>query len=406
MTQAPYLANQSDQDITGVLVSGSNAVPADRVMPNMSLESLLTTIKLLLDTVGVLRVENRYHSWRVLLWGGTIALIEEEADLAKTLLRKLRGQKLQLPDNTLPEDTTGVHLYEMVNAIYNQNEEAIRPILKEILFENLLSIYLENNFTCVWHPLPNPPKYNLPTWKFSILDEVARRAVEQWKQLQHIRHPSQTVQLLDKDSSIANLPLFAKVTNGKFRITEIADEFKQHISRTAQKLDKLAETRTVAIMPLRPRSSRNTDQPTTPDDLNVSAIPQVMVVDDSPVQLKQLGELLKTWGYRTQLIGDPRTVTQIMLEQKPSIAFMDINMPGITGFELIKEIRKETSLKDIELVLITSADNVTNKFRASWAKCRFLAKPKSSDEEHIQEFRHQLRQILREIVPLSSDVLV
>jgi CheY-like chemotaxis protein len=162
----------------------------------------------------------------------------------------------------------------------------------------------------------------------------------------------------------------------------------------------------VAILPLRPRSNRQTEQPTAPDDLNVSAIPQVMVVDDSPVQLKQMGDLLKTLGYRTQLVGDPRTVTQLMLEQKPSIALMDINMPGLSGFELIKEIRKESSLKDIELVLITSADNVTNKFRASWAKCRFLAKPKSSDEEHIQEFRQHLRQILREIVPLPSDVLV
>jgi Response regulator containing a CheY-like receiver domain and a GGDEF domain len=254
-------------------------------------------------------------------------------------------------------------------------------------------------------PLPCPPVATA-IWKFAVLDDVAKRAVQQWQLLQHIRHPYQTVQLLDQSSSIANLPLFAKVTNGKFRICEIADEFKQHIFRTAQKLDKLAESRTVAILPLTFRQARSQDQETAPDDLEASNIPQILVVDDSPIQLQQFGELLKSWGYRTHLISDPRTVCQVMLERKPNLVFMDINMPSISGFELIKEIRREALLKDTPLILITSADNMANKFRANWAHCKFLPKSKSNDDIHVQEFRDHLRRILQDIAPLKTDNLV
>ncbi|MFN3926790.1 MAG: PleD family two-component system response regulator [Pseudanabaenaceae cyanobacterium] len=407
MTKAVNPSSSSQGDYTSVQVGTNTVVPAGRTMANLNIDSLLTTISLVLDTTGIMRVENPYHSWRLLIWGGTIALVEEENELARTLLRKLRSQKVHLAEpEQLHEQMSGMVLYQAISQIYQDHTEVMRPILKEVLFENLLALYLEKDFTCIWHPVDNLPPLQLPTWKLNILDEVARRAVEQWQELKNIKHPHQTVQLLDQQSPIAFLPLFAKVTNGKFRITEIADEFKQHISRTAQKLDKLAEIRTVAILPLPLRQNKTQEIETAPNDINLSQIPEVMVIDDSPIQLKQMGELLKSWGYRIHLINDPHAAIQAMHQRKPNIAFMDINMPGLSGFDLIKEIRRDTELKDIELVLITSADNIQNKFRANWAKCRFLAKPRSSEDHHIQEFRGNLRKILREVVPLPTDVLV
>ncbi len=376
-------------------------------MPNMNLASLLTTVQMLLDSTGVLRVETPYHIWRLLIWGGSIALIDEEGQLATTIQRKLRTHKLRLPSaEAITDSLRGLELYSAIDQLYLSEEEQMRPILKEILFENLLAIYLETDFTAIWQPLSCSLELKLPIWKFPVLDDVARRAVEQWKLLHHIRHPYQTVQLLDQNSSIANLPLFAKVTNGKFRICEIADEFKQHISRTAQKLDKLAEARTVAILPLMSRQARAQAQEAAVAESELGDIPKILVVDDSPIQLKQFGELLRSWGYRVHLVSDPRTVCQSMLECKPKLVFMDINMPEISGFELIKEIRREPQLKDTPLVLVTSHDNMANKFRASWAHCQFLPKPNSNDSQHLQEFRNQLRGILREFAPLPTDCLV
>jgi CheY-like chemotaxis protein len=87
-----------------------------------------------------------------------------------------------------------------------------------------------------------------------------------------------------------------------------------------------------------------------------------------------------------------------MLLAKPNIVFIDINMPKLNGFDLIKQIRRQPSLAKLPLVLVTSENTITNNFRAKWANCRFLSKPRTSDD--VQEFREQVQTLLQEFVPL------
>ena len=131
---------------------------------------------------------------------------------------------------------------------------------------------------------------------------------------------------------------------------------------------------------------------------NEKAQPKVMIVDDSPVLLKQFGNLLTSWGYQMTLVNDSAKATQQIMAEKPDIVFMDINMPNLNGFELIKQIRRQSSLTNIPLVLVTSENSITNNFRAKWANCRFLSKPRTSDD--IKEFREQVRAILQEFAPI------
>ena len=125
-----------------------------------------------------------------------------------------------------------------------------------------------------------------------------------------------------------------------------------------------------------------------------------MIVDDSPLLLKQFGNLITSWGYQLSLVNDSVNATRQMLSEKPDIVFMDINMPNLNGFDLIKQIRRQPSFASIPLVLVTSENTITNNFRAKWANCRFLSKPLKSDD--IQEFRDQVRTILQDFVSQSQ----
>lgn len=155
MTQASN-PNTASLDTTGSI---AKAIHAGKAMPNMNLTSLLAIVQMLVDSTGVLRVETPYHSWRLFMWGGSLALIDEEAELATTIVRKLRTHKLQIPQaNLLTDNLAGIQLYEAINEIYLSQEEQVRPLLKEILFESLLAIYLETNFTVTWHPLAHVPQ--------------------------------------------------------------------------------------------------------------------------------------------------------------------------------------------------------------------------------------------------------
>jgi CheY-like chemotaxis protein len=198
----------------------------------------------------------------------------------------------------------------------------------------------------------------------------------------------------------------AKVTTGQDRICAIADTFKQPIYRTALLLDKLAQKNIVSIVPLEERKSdsdivvrQNVSAPK-----NVKDEPRFFIVDDSPVLLQQMQRLLISWGYQVDFTDDAEAATDRILEYKPTIVFIDINMPSLNGFDLIKQIRRQRELASLSLVLVTAENSMTNNFRARWANCRFLAKPRSSSD--TPKFRDELRNLLRELAPLSTDTLV
>jgi len=394
------LVDKSDQNPNHL----NHVVPVGEVIPDLTYSSLLVMMRLLMSQTGVAKVETPYSCWKIFIHSGGIAFIEEQQEFFPTLIRKLKAQKIQLTPKltqTISLKTTkSIERYRLLSEIYAADHENSLSVFKEILFENFLAISLEKKFSLLWKTLPSETKIVVPIWQLPDLEKAITKVADQWRGFAHVRHPYQTVQLLDTECGIAQVPLFTQVTDGKYRISEIADRFQQHISRTALKLDKLAENRTVAILPLTKRlidgKSLAIDEKL--DEDNEKSQPKVMIVDDSPVLLKQFGNLLSSWGYQMTLVDDSAKATQQILLEKPDIVFMDINMPNLNGFELIKQIRRQSSLTNVPLVLVTSENSITNNFRAKWANCRFLSKPRTSDD--IKEFREQVRAILQEFAPI------
>lgn len=135
-----------------------------------------------------------------------------------------------------------------------------------------------------------------------------------------------------------------------------------------------------------------------------SQLPEIFIVDDSPVLVKQFLNLVVSWGYRVSYSNNALTAVPTMLESEPLVIFLDINMPGASGFELIKQIRRQPKLSSIPLVLLTAEKAASNQWRAQWANCKFLAKP--SKPEEIPQFRTELRTMLREMAPTDKNALV
>lgn len=139
------------------------------------------------------------------------------------------------------------------------------------------------------------------------------------------------------------------------------------------------------------------------DSPDHSPIPLIFVVDDSPIITQQFESLVVGWGYRVKSCINPVVAVEQMLKSKPSIIFLDINMPNISGFDLIKQIRKEADLGSIPLVLLTAERSVSNQWRAQWANCKFLAKPAVRGE--VSKFRTELLDILHHYAPIRENSL-
>jgi CheY-like chemotaxis protein len=390
----------------------SNNLTDGQVVRNATLHILLAAMRVMSRSTGVIRVETKYHRWKLLLTGGGLVLAEEEGQVIPTLVRKYNSKGINF--SRIPEweqrQSNRPYCYPFVNNVYKKHPEITKEVLKEVILENLLSLHLEDSFSFVWKPA-NDLQISLPIWQLSVLENTITNEVRQWQKFDCVKHPYQLVQLVDAANLLArvgndNFPLFAKVTTGQDRICAIADTFKQPIYRTALLLDKLAQKNIVSIVPLQERKSDSdigariqANAPTAPKDE-----PRVFIVDDSPVLLQQMQRLLISWGYQVDFTDDAEAATDKILDYKPTIVFIDINMPSLNGFDLIKQIRRQRDLAALSLVLVTAENSMTNNFRARWANCRFLAKPRSSSD--TPKFRDELRNLLRELAPLSTDTLV
>jgi CheY-like chemotaxis protein len=132
--------------------------------------------------------------------------------------------------------------------------------------------------------------------------------------------------------------------------------------------------------------------------------PEIFIVDDSTVFLQQFQALVTSWGYQITVCSTSETAIETMVAVQPDLIFLDINMPGLSGFELIKAVRREAQLTDKNLVLLTAENSLTNQWRAKWGNCKFLSKPRTMDE--IQTFQLELKQLLQKITTPSESAEV
>ncbi len=398
----------------------STSLPANRgqirpneVVKDASLLILLAAARVMVRSSGVLHVESPHHRFKLLLQRGGIVLMEEEEQAIPSLNQKLRNYGIRAASDrlTLEQHPTKMATLSLVLQLYKKAPEETKNSVRDIIGDDLLAIFLEDKFSFVWQPYPNIPP-DLPVWQFNVLEEEVNKETKRWQEFHNIRHPYQKVQLLDAAGLLArvgndNFPMFANVTSGQHRVTEIAHQFKQPVYRTAVLLDKLANNRIVKFLPLAPLPASSlpgegTSQTTLQSTENKG--PRIFVVDDSPVLLRQFRDLLNSWGYQVRLTENALDATQQMLAFSPAVVFLDINMPGLNGFELIKQIRRQPSLANIPLVLVTAENNVANNVRAKWANCKFIGKPRSPED--AENFRTQLRDVLREVAPLPTDILI
>jgi CheY-like chemotaxis protein len=122
----------------------------------------------------------------------------------------------------------------------------------------------------------------------------------------------------------------------------------------------------------------------------------VVIIDDSPLMLKQFQKLVTVLGYNVVVCQDPSTAISLLWKVNPAAIFIDINMPGISGFELVKQIRKNPQLREIPITILTGEQKHSNKWRAEWSNCQFLIKPLLSHE--VNDFQSAVQKMLQETI--------
>ena len=84
-------------------------------------------------------------------------------------------------------------------------------------------------------------------------------------------------------------------------------------------------------------------------DKRMRDLPRILVVDDDPLVLRQVRNVLINGGYAPVVTGDPEEVTGLIAEHEPSLILLDLLVPGTDGIELMGRISAEFNVPVILL---------------------------------------------------------
>ena len=88
--------------------------------------------------------------------------------------------------------------------------------------------------------------------------------------------------------------------------------------------------------------------------LSAKKRPTILCVDDEPDVLKLLSSSLQGEGFNVLTAANGNKALEIIEQQKPDLICLDLIMPGISGFDLIHEIRKKFSDTELPIIVISA----------------------------------------------------
>lgn len=120
---------------------------------------------------------------------------------------------------------------------------------------------------------------------------------------------------------------------------------------------------------------------------------RVLCVEDNPTNLLLIARIVEAEDMALLVAEDGFAARRLLDSEIPDIILMDVNIPGIDGLTLTRELRMRESFADVPIIATTANVLVGDKERCLEAGCDdYLPKPLD-----IREFRRLLRHYAEQV---------
>lgn len=119
----------------------------------------------------------------------------------------------------------------------------------------------------------------------------------------------------------------------------------------------------------------------------------VLIVDDNPQNLKLARVLLAAEGYQVRTAVDAEEALGVLEGFSPRLILMDLQLPGMDGLELTRQLKADPVLRDIVVIAVTAYAMKTDEAKAIAAGCDdYVSKPIDVETLPALVRRHLTRQ--------------
>jgi CheY-like chemotaxis protein len=102
----------------------------------------------------------------------------------------------------------------------------------------------------------------------------------------------------------------------------------------------------------------------------------ILVVDDNPVNARLVSYLLTARGYQIRVAASAREALEVLETFHPRLILMDLQLPGMDGLSLTRQLKAAPATRDITIVALTAYAMKGDAERAREAGCDgYITKP-------------------------------
>ncbi|MGF1477893.1 MAG: diguanylate cyclase domain-containing protein [Cyanophyceae cyanobacterium] len=135
-------------------------------------------------------------------------------------------------------------------------------------------------------------------------------------------------------------------------------------------------------------------------------IGHLLIVDDNPVNLSVLSKALKNAGLKVRVAVDGESAIEQIQEDPPELILLDVQMPGIDGFETCSRLKALAVTREVPIIFMTALSDGENKVKGlSLGAVDYITKPFYQEEVIARVKVHlKLRLLTQKVVEQAAEL--
>lgn len=81
---------------------------------------------------------------------------------------------------------------------------------------------------------------------------------------------------------------------------------------------------------------------------------QILIVEDHPTMREAMRMVLEHEGFAIREAADGAAALSMVRQQQPDLVFLDLNIPGTSGADVLRELKGDPETRDVRVIIVTA----------------------------------------------------
>jgi len=108
---------------------------------------------------------------------------------------------------------------------------------------------------------------------------------------------------------------------------------------------------------------------------------KILIVDDNEQNCELMRDIVSTWGHEVHKVFQGMEAIEFALGYQPDVILLDVMLPGMNGFEVCRELKRNPRTDNIYIIMLTALNDVEDRIRGFKVGAdSFISKPANHNE--------------------------